>query len=99
MDSPVGADRPLIPPVVYLPCRAPIPGADPTVEMRRLEDGRVALLLYTALDRLARCCGEHQAWALYRTEDLDALRRDTPFDVVMIDQELPDDLRHDRASA
>ncbi|KQT94120.1 hypothetical protein ASG49_04205 [Marmoricola sp. Leaf446] len=99
MESPDSADRPLIPPVVYLPCRAPIPGADPTVEMRRLEDGRVALLLYTALDRLARCCGDDQPWALYRTEDLDALQRDTPFDVVMVDQELPAHLRHDRTTA
>lgn len=94
METPEGADRPLIPPVVYLPCRPTVPGEAPQIELRRLEDGRVALLAYTALDRMSRCCGPHQPWALYPTEELSALRRSSSYDVVVFDQELPAEVRH-----
>ena len=61
------SQRPVIPPVVYLPCRTPGEwGAE--VEMRRTKDGRVALLAYTALDRLADCMGPHQPWILCHTD-------------------------------
>ena len=94
MESPDAAERPLIPPAVYLPCSPTIPGEAPQVEMRQLEDGRVALLAYTALDRMARCCGPHQPWALYPTEELSALRSSSPYDVVVLDHELPPEVRH-----
>jgi hypothetical protein len=82
----------VVPPVLYLPCRPTIPGSQPEIELRRLEDGRLALLGYTALDRLARCCGPRQAWVLYQTAELSALRAQTSYDVVLLDQELPREL-------
>jgi len=66
--------------------------------MRRLDDGRVALRYYTALDRLERCCGPHQAWVLYRTEGLGQLRAISPFDVALMDQPLPSELWHGSAA-
>jgi hypothetical protein len=79
--------------VVYLPCR-PAAGEEPArVEMYRLEDGRVALLAYTALDRLARACGPEQAWVLYRTADLGRLDQESPYDIVVLDRALPAGLR------
>lgn len=93
--EPGPAPRPTIPPVLYLPAR---PGADENgaeIEMRQLEDGRVALLAYTALDRMARCCGPHQPWVLYQTDQLDTLRVMNPFDIVVFDQPLPEELWHD----
>ncbi|WP_197687538.1 SAV_915 family protein [Mycobacterium sp. MS1601] len=51
------------PPVVYLPCAEKVD--DPhaaRVDMRRVQDGRTALLAYSNLDQLRHCCGEHQAW-------------------------------------
>lgn len=86
--------RKQIPPVLYLPIRPGSTSEAPEVELRRLDDGRVALMVYTALDRLARCCGPHQAWVLYRTEDLSALRAASPFDVTLMDQSVPPELWH-----
>lgn len=88
------APRKQIPPVLYLPIRPGSTAETPEIEMRRLEDGRVALMYYTALDRLERCCGPHQAWVLYRTEDLGRLRATSPFDVAVMDQPLPPELWH-----
>lgn len=46
-----------MPPVVYVPC---IPGDDGInhLSYRNLDDGRVALLVYTALDRLTDLAGD-----------------------------------------
>lgn len=83
-----------VPPILYLPCKAGSTTDLAMVEMRELEDGRVALMAYTALDRLAWCCGEAQPWVLFRTEALGELRRESPFDIVLFDQPIPDALRH-----
>lgn len=90
-----GQTRQAIPPVMYLPA-SPGAGADggpAEIEMRRLLDGRVALLAYTALDRLAECCGSEQPWVLYKTDQLDELNKVSPYDIIVIDQPLPDELR------
>ena len=51
-------DAPVLPPYLYLPCaRAVSDPADAIVDLRYLSDGRIALLGYTALDRLLSCCG------------------------------------------
>lgn len=87
----------VIPPVMYLPAIAGTGsnGEPVEIEMRRLLDGRVALLAYTALDRLADCCGSEQPWVLYKTDQLDELNKVSPYDVIVIDQPLPDELRRD----
>lgn len=81
-----------IPPVVYLPTVS-AGGAMHEVEMRTTNDGRVALLAYTALDRLADCCGAGQSWILAHTSQLGDLGRSQPFDVIYLDMALPPELR------
>jgi hypothetical protein len=85
-----------LPPVVYVPARQPGPGdSEVTLEMRALEDGRVALLVYSAVDRLVAACGEHQPWALLPTARLEELQgQDAEWDVVLLDPHLPEELRH-----
>ncbi|MGW5646956.1 SAV_915 family protein [Saccharopolyspora sp. NPDC003752] len=36
--------------------------AEAGVALRRLPDGRLALLVYSSAELLAECCGEHQSW-------------------------------------
>lgn len=86
-------DKP-VPPVLYLPVRPGSSEQSPEVEMRRLDDGRVALMVYTALDRLVGCCGPHQPWVLYRTDQLGELDRVSPYDVMAMDQPVPRELWH-----
>lgn len=81
------------PPVVYLPVDLDDAGEVENVRMVGLEDGRVALLGYTALDRFVRCCGEGQAWMLFETEKLDELRDIKHYDVRYLDVPLPAHLR------
>jgi hypothetical protein len=46
--------------VVYIPC-APAPSADELIiDLRATRDGRLALLAYSAMDRLVAHCGPHQ---------------------------------------
>lgn len=83
-----------IPPVVYLPCAREPNGLGAEVELRTTTDGQLALLAYTALDRLANCCGPHQPWVLYPTDRLQDFAETQPFGVIMIDQEIPEPYRH-----
>lgn len=85
--------------MVYLPVDLDETGAVENVRMVGLEDGRVALLGYTALDRFVRCCGEEQPWMLFDTEKLDELRGIKHFDVNYLDVPLPTQLRSDAAGS
>nr|WP_306814227.1 SAV_915 family protein [Actinomyces bowdenii] len=60
--------------------------------MRQTKDGRVALLAYTALDRLVRCMGPHQPWVLYETARLHELETVRSYDVIYLDMEMPREL-------
>ena len=61
--------------------------------VRQLEDGRLGLLAYTALDRLAAACGSKQPWMLMSTPDLEKLLEIQRFDVVAFDIDIPPALR------
>lgn len=76
-------------PIVYLPVSLDADGQVADVTMVRLADERVALLAYTALDRLIDCCGEHQPWSIFDVGHLDALNEVKPFDLKYLDVELP----------
>ncbi|PXY19796.1 SAV_915 family protein [Prauserella endophytica] len=92
--------NPHLPPVLYLPT-APIAAdgtGETTVELRRTGDGRIALLAYTALDRLVECCGEHQPWLMVHTEHLPKLHERQPYDVILLDGEIPEELRRTAAT-
>lgn len=85
-------DHPFVPPALYLPSTG-VPNAQGTeIELRRLRDGRMALLAYTAVDRLVKCMGPNQPWALFLTENLNDLAEKQPFDVIMLDQRIPQEL-------
>ncbi|EGE38476.2 hypothetical protein HMPREF0059_01334 [Actinomyces viscosus C505] len=85
-------DHPFIPPALYLPSTG-VPNAQgPEIELRRMRDGRMALLAYTAVDRLVKCMGPNQPWALLLTENLNDLAEKQPFDVIMLDQRIPQEL-------
>ena len=79
-----------LPPVLYLPCADDV--ADPAAarpELRRTRDGRLALLAYTALDRLRTCCGTDQPWVLVRTPALDAIEVADHYDLLLLDVVVP----------
>ncbi|MBK1788829.1 SAV_915 family protein [Prauserella cavernicola] len=88
--------NPHLPPMLYLPTgpHAVDGTGETTVELRRTEDGRVALLAYTAVDRLVECCGEHQPWLMVRSEHLPKLHERQPYDVIVLDGEIPTEWRH-----
>jgi hypothetical protein len=82
----------MVPPVLYIPVQDFQPESDNlTIDFRKLPDGRVALLAYTALDRLTAGCGTAQPWALVSTAKLDEIDRNTPYDVIMLDVQIEED--------
>jgi hypothetical protein len=91
------SSTPDLPPVLYLPCVAHV--SDPVearVQMRETKDGRVAVLAYTALDRLLHCCGAGQPWVLAPLAALAELQRQYPFQVLMLDVPVPEHRRTHR---
>ncbi|MDQ1104688.1 hypothetical protein QE364_000238 [Nocardioides zeae] len=99
MDA-LGVDVPpdlpsVAPPVVYLPVVLDPAGEVADVKMMRLDDGRVALLGYSALDRFQRCWGEAHPWVLFDARHLDDLRAAKPFDLRVLDVVVPEHLRGD----
>ncbi len=80
-----GPNGMIIPPFVYLPVESGDTSFGAAVTLWYLQDGRKALLAYTALDRLYNCLGENQAWAVYPTDRLSDLDSSTKFDVIYFD--------------
>lgn len=85
----------IVPPVVYVPVDPAGQGDDEAIfELRKLRDGRTALLAYTALDRLVDGCGEHQPWVLVPADAVAAQQASLGYDVALLDADLPAELRH-----
>lgn len=84
---------PPLPPVVYVPVGSVPEGDSVDIVFRRTLHGRLALVLYTALDRLVDGCGPHQPWILLPTERLVEVHEHNPFDVVYFDLEMPEEER------
>ena len=91
---PAESGRPPIPPALYLPSTGASNTRGAEIELRQMRDGRVALLAYTALDRLARCLGPNQPWVLYPTENLEQLEAVQSYDVIYLDTPVPRNLWH-----
>jgi hypothetical protein len=83
----------LIPPLLYVPVADPDVGDEMTVEFHRLADGRLALLVYTALDRLVTGCGPNQPWVVLPAAKLDEIDQYQPYDVILLDVPIPEDRR------
>lgn len=92
--APADSGPTVVPPVVYLPVRE-LPEGGLLAEVFDTTDGRRALLVYTALDRLLDACGKSQTWQLIETVALDAIQETQPFDIVAFDSELPQELLAD----
>jgi hypothetical protein len=93
-ELPSGARPMIVPPIVYVPCAPQQPGdAELTVDLRQTREGRLALLAYTALDRLVDCCGAEQPWAVMPTADLEQIRLATGFELILLDLQIPPELR------
>ncbi len=91
MSRPVPADYP---PILYIPCvRTVSDPADLEVVYRTTRDGRTALLVYSALDRLHRCAGASQPWFVLPTSELQKLYDVSPFDLVLLDLLVPENER------
>lgn len=89
----VREQRAKVPPMLYLPTTGRGDGRLAEIEMRRMHDGRTALLAYTAMDRLLDLCGATQPWALMETARLGELEQTQPYDVIFLDMELPAEVR------
>lgn len=90
------------PPVVYVPCDKSdgnVPGPDGQlpvdIRLRRTRDGRIALLAYSALDRFHAMVGRGTDWALLTHDGLDELYARQPFDLLLMDVEIPEESRED----
>jgi hypothetical protein len=77
------------PPVVYAPViETP---EDPGVQRLKghvMADGRTALFVYSAVDRLVTLYGDHVPWVLVTVESLQSAFDEVPYDLVFLDQAL-----------
>lgn len=88
------------PPVVYVPCAESVTEvADARPVMERTKDGRLALLVYSAMDRLYECCGRGQPWLVLPTAALDELQRSQGFQLILLDVRIPEEHRRQGAGA
>jgi hypothetical protein len=83
-------DQPTLPPVVYAPT-IELDGAT-RVRMHEMRDGRTALFVYSAIDRLQDQYGDDAAWVLLSVGDLEKAFAQVPYDLLFLDRELhPED--------
>lgn len=88
------------PDVVYVPTERVLRGAtEVTVELRRLEDGRTAVVAYTSLESLVSNCGDLQPWASLASDKVGEIQEQSGAEVVLWDVALPDDERKDSEGA
>jgi len=81
------------PPVVYLPVDTDADGQVSDIRMIKLQDGRVALLAYTALDRFIEAWGEHQPWLLFESRRIGTIQESKHFDLKLLDVAVPESFR------
>ncbi len=77
------------PPVVYAPVTE-LP-EDPGVQrlkMHRMADGRTAVFVYSAIDRLVSLYGAEAPWVLVTVGALQHAYDEAPYDLVFLDQAL-----------
>jgi len=79
---------------LFVPARQVMgPGEQVYAEMRRLIDGRLALLAYTSLPALVEACGAQQSWVSFPADWLPRMEQDCGFDTVVLNPPLPVELR------
>lgn len=84
-----------VPQQVYISSQRLGPGAEEVnLELRPMQDGRLALLAYSSLDLLIAGCGEHQPWIAVPVNRVHDCQQQSGADVVLWDLELPEEMRH-----
>lgn len=83
----------VFPPIVYIPCAPAQTGDELTIDLRVTGDGRLALLAYSAMDRLVAHCGPAQPWTVMAATDLEQARLATGFELILLDLDIPEELR------
>lgn len=82
------------PPFLYIPCLEHVDqGGQAAAVYRTTQDGRSALLVYSALDRLHACQGADQPWFGLPLANLQMLHDVRPFDIVYTDVYVPEERR------
>jgi hypothetical protein len=85
-DEVIGAERGW----VFVPARRLLGPSDQVrPELRRLADGRLALLAYTSLAELVAGCGRHQSWVLVPADWFEQIRVECPFDTILLNADVP----------
>lgn len=77
--------------VVYVPSER-IDGAvkpEARVQLRYLEDGQLALPVFSSLDELVADCGEGQPWVAIAAGQVDEFRRIVGADLAVLDPSIP----------
>lgn len=84
--------RRVVPPFLYLPCRAADGGESFDPELREVDAGQ-GLVAYTALDRLHRAWGADQTWVVLPVNKLIELRDRVGFVALLLDDGLREEER------
>lgn len=79
-------DQPTLPPVVYAPT-IEMEGAT-RIRMHQMRDGRTALFVYSAIDRLQDQYGDDARWVLLGVDDLQRAYDTAPYELLLLDREL-----------
>lgn len=74
------------PPVVYVPTSLPDAQGQSRLELIKLADGRTALFVYSAMDRLADFYRADAPWVLLSVGDLERAHQESPYDVLFLDR-------------
>ncbi|WP_317493934.1 SAV_915 family protein [Haloechinothrix sp. LS1_15] len=83
------------PPVVYTPTATVWDGGEepPALVLRQMDDGEVAMLVYTSLEALAAGCGQGQPYVSIRSEGLPEFQYWLGLDRLIWDAVLAPELR------
>ncbi|MGH3361245.1 MAG: SAV_915 family protein [Nocardioides sp.] len=76
-----------LPPVVYAPTLRDDDG-NTRIRMHKMRDDRVALFVYSAIDRLEAQYGAGTPWVLLGPGQLERAHEASPFDLLLLDREL-----------
>lgn len=75
--------------LLYVPTRPSDGSGRALIEMRTLPDGRLALVAFTSLAQLTRCCGARQPWLALDDRGLADVEAMTGYDLVLVDVKIP----------
>lgn len=84
--DPAAAALRAFPPVVYAPTTTQADDGEARLDVLQLADGRTALFVYSAVDRLHAWWGEGSPWVLLSVEHLQRAHEAVPYDLLLLDR-------------